>query len=237
MAGAAVLLLGAGCVDDSPAVVDQAQPTTAPTTTRLELAPSAGSLQVRVDGVGEPADEIEDVMLVGDSVMVLVADDLGHELDATLHVDAADCRRLDRAIVGPCGGVPEGADVTGGVEAVAEMTSSLAAEGIVPGAAVVILANNAAVSGSDLDAAMERIGEIPRVWWVTARVADHGYQDPNNDALFALEDRDPRAKVIDWFSASEGRAEWFADLVHPNDAGQAALAALIADHLRCDCRP
>lgn len=229
--------MGAGCVDDSPAVDDQSQPTSAPPTTRLVLAPSAGSLQVRVDGVGDRADDLDDVMLVGDSVMVLVADDLGHELDATLHVDAADCRRLDRPIVGPCGGVPAGADVTGGVEAVAEMTAALAAEGIVPGAAVVILANNSAVTAADLDRAMAGVGEIPRVWWVTARVAEHGYQDPNNGALFALAERDPRVRVIDWFNASEGHPEWLADIVHPNDSGQAAMAELIADHLRCDCTP
>ncbi len=208
----------------------------ATTTTRLQLAPTAGSLQVRVEGVGE-RDDLDDVMLVGDSVMVLVADDLGHELDATLHIDAADCRRLDRGFTGPCGAVPAGATVTGGVDAVADEVTAMADEGITADAAVLVLANNAAIAAADLDAAMDAAPDVARVWWVTARVADHGYQDPNNRALFALAERDDRAGVIDWFTASEGHPEWFADGVHPNEAGQVALAALIAAHLRCDCTP
>lgn len=237
---AAVLLaVAAACADDSPtvAVETPADEASTTSTTRLHLAPSAGALKVQVDGIGERADDLDDVMLVGDSVMVLVADDLGNEVDATLHVDGADCRRLDRTIVGPCGAVPPGTEVSGGVEAVSVATTSLTDLGIVPGAAVLILANNAAVDASDLDAAMAATGDIPRVWWVTTRVADHGYQDPNNGALFDLAARDPRAGVIDWYAASEGHPEWLADGVHPNDAGQAALAALIAEHLRCDCTP
>ena len=60
--------------------------------------------------------------------------------------------------------------------------------------------------------------------------------DPNNALLADLSRHDDRAGLIDWFAASQGH-DWRADHVHPNDAGQRAMADLIADHLRCDCTP
>lgn len=230
-------LAAASCVDDVPTVPADAASPSAPSTTRLQLTPSEGSLRVRVEGIGHGTADLDHVLVVGDSVAVLVADDLGNEIDATLHVDAVDCRRLDRGFTGPCGAVPAGATVTGGVDAVAEAVDELAEDGIVPDAAVLVLANNAAVDAADLDAVMAAAAEVPRVWWVNARVLEHGYQDPNNRALDALARRDPRAAVVDWFHASGGQDDWLADLVHPSDEGQRALAALIADHLRCDCTP
>jgi NAD(P)-dependent dehydrogenase (short-subunit alcohol dehydrogenase family) len=52
----------------------------------------------------------------------------------------------------------------------------------------------------------------------------------------ALAARDTRALVVDWHGASEGQ-RWLRDNVHPNSDGQAALGALIADHLACGCVP
>lgn len=197
--------------------------------------PTAGELRARIRGIGtEPAPD--DILLVGDSVMVLVTDDLATRLSSELHIDAADCRRIDIPIEGPCGGVPAGSVVPDGVEALLEQRATLADEGIVPEVAVVILANNSTVTDARLDEAMAAIPDIPRVWWVTSRIEGFGRQDPNNRALAALAERDPRAGVVDWFAASEGR-DWLADNVHPNDVGQRALGRLIAEHIICDCVP
>jgi len=103
-------------------------------------------------------------------------------------------------------------------------------------AAVVVLANNAALTAADLDAAMAALASVPRVWWVTTNVEGRGWRDPNNALLADLAARDPRAGLVDWAAASDGEP-WLADHVHPNDAGQAALAQLVADHVRCDCTP
>ncbi len=178
----------------------------------------------------------DDVLLVGDSVMVLVADDIAANLSSELYVDAADCRRLDIDVPGPCGAVPAGATVPNGVDALADSVESLADDGTDPGVAVVIIANNSSITGPQLDQAMAAIPDVPRVWWVTTRIEGFGRQDPNNVALADLAARDDRARVIDWFGASEDR-DWLKDNVHPNDAGQRALGRLIADHVACDCVP
>lgn len=209
-----------------------------PTTTAVERVappPTAGELRARVRGIGtDPAPD--DVLLVGDSVMVLVTDDIATQLASELHIDAADCRRIDHAVHGPCGAVPAGTVVTDGVQALADQAAGLADEGIVPEVAVVILANNSSVTSERLDAAMDAVTGVARVWWVTTRIEGFGRQDPNNRALAALAERDERARVIDWYAASEGH-DWLADNVHPNDAGQRALGRLIADHVACDCVP
>ncbi|WP_436792934.1 hypothetical protein [Actinospongicola halichondriae] len=227
-------LLVAGC-SATPVAVERESTTSTSTTAPIAPPPTAGELRARVRGIGtDPSPD--DVLLVGDSVMVLVTDDIATHLSSELHIDAADCRRIDQAIEGPCGGVPAGTVVADGVEALADQAASLAAEGIFPEVAVVILANNSSVSAADLDDAMAAIPGIDRVWWVTTRIVGFGRQDPNNRELEALARRDARARVIDWFLASEGQ-DWLADNVHPNDAGQRALGRLIAYHVACDCIP
>lgn len=212
--------------------------TVAITSTTVRTVPAAvdGSLRAEVPAPREIEEDAlrHEVLLYGDSVAVLVADDLAAALDAPLVVDAVDCRRLDRGFTGPCGGVPGGADVPSALDGLPSATALL--DDPATAAAVVVIANNAALQPDDLDAAMAALAPLPRVWWVTARVDGRGWQDPNNQLLGALAERDPRAGVIDWFEASEGQG-WLVDLVHPGDEGQAALAELVAAHLRCDCTP
>lgn len=193
-----------------------------------------GSLRTHVPAV-EPAEElIGEVLLYGDSVALLLADDLATSLRAPLTVDAIDCRRLDAGFDGPCGGVPAGTEVASGLQDLARAANEL--EQPSSSVAVVVIANNAALRADQLDAAMATLGDVPRVWWVTARVGGRGWQDPNNALLAELAANDERAGVIDWFAASEGE-DWLTDDVHPDDEGQAALAELVTAHLECDCTP
>lgn len=208
------------------------------TTTAVRSVPDAvdGALKAEVPPPEDrtQAEPEHEVLLYGDSVALLVADDLAMELDAPLVVDAVDCRRLDRGFDGPCGGVPAGVKVVSGLADLGTATAML--DDPATADAVVVIANNAALEDADLDAAMAALSRVRRVWWVTTRVDGRGWQDPNNRLLGGLAARDPRAGVIDWFAASEGRG-WLVDNVHPGDEGQAALADLVADHLRCDCTP
>ncbi len=174
------------------------------------------------------------MLLVGDSVAALVADDLARRLRPELHVDGVDCRRLDQPIVGPCGQVDTGVEVDDGVTTVTDAVEALAAEGIVPDSAVFVLADNSSITRSELDAAMRSAAGIDHVWWVNTRIEGYGRQDENNRLLDELAADDPRAGVVDWFTASAGE-DWLTDHVHPNDAGQAALADLIVDRLLCAC--
>ena len=210
---------------------DRAEPT--------RVRPVDGAIRTRVDGAAAPeadGDAPEHVLLVGDSVLVLVADDLVERLPATLHIDAVECRELGDSTAGGCGSVPPGATVDSGIDTLTSMAETLAADGVVPDAAVLVLANNSSVTADELDRAMAAVHDVPRVWWVNARIEGFGRQDDNNRLLDDLAERDPRAGVIDWFSASEDRA-WLADHVHPSERGQAALAAQVAEHVLCGCVP
>lgn len=203
--------------------------------------PTSGVLRARIAGTDRsapaasrvPADH---VLLVGDSVLALVTDDLARRTSAVLHVDAADCRRIDRAVSGPCGGVPTGATVRSGLDAVVDAMAALRADATVPGTAVVVLANNSSLDAGLLDATMDALEGVDRVWWVNARIVGVGRQDENNRLLADLARRHPRAGVVDWYSASEDQ-DWLADHVHPDETGQRAFARLVADHLACDCDP
>lgn len=214
------------------------EPVATTSTTALRTVPAAvdGSLRVEVPPPDQPRPGAIDheVLLYGDSVAVLIADDLARGVDAPLVVDAVDCRRLDAGFTGPCGGVPAGVHVPSGLAGLAPAPERLNDPS--SAVAVVVIANNAALQPDDLDAAMATLAPLPRVWWVTARVEGRGWQDPNNALLAELAERDPRAAVIDWFAASDGR-DWLVDNVHPGDEGQAELADLVAAHLRCDCTP
>lgn len=223
------------CDDASSEVTRAPAGETVTSTSAVAPPPTAGELRARVSGIGtEPAPD--DVLLVGDSVMALVADDIALRLSSELHVDAADCRRIDMDVQGPCGAVPSGVVVSDGVEALTDQHRDLAAGGVTPDVAVVILANNSSLTDERLDAAMAAVPDVARVWWVTTRIEGFGRQDPNNRALAALAERDPRARVIDWFEASEDE-DWLADHVHPNEEGQRALGRLVARHVACDCVP
>ena len=196
--------------------------------------PSVVAPTSSVPAAGRRGDPSQHILLVGDSVGALVSDDLAQLLRSELHTDAVDCRRLDRRIVGPCGEVAAGVSVDDGVSAVTDAVDALAAEGIVPDAAVLILADNSSITRAELDAAMRAAGSIDHVWWVNTRIDGFGRQDPNNRLLDQLAADDPRAGVVDWFAASAGQ-DWLSDHVHPNDAGQAALADLIVDRVLCGC--
>lgn len=228
------ILAGACGSGDGEAMADDVAP--AATVARAVPAAVDGSLRAEIPPPDDARDGVidQEVLLYGDSVAMLAADDLAVELDGPLVVDAVDCRRLDRAFTGPCGGVPAGVDVPSGLDDLPGATDLL--DDPATAAAVVVIANNAALDAADLDAAMAATTPLPRVWWVTTRVEGRGWQDPNNRLLDELAARDPRARVIDWFAASEGRG-WLVDNVHPGEEGQAALADLVADHLRCDCTP
>lgn len=233
----AVLAVGlAGCSSGTEVAAPERPVTTPAPPVRTVPEAVAGALRADLPPPARPRSGALDheVLLYGDSVALLVADDLAAELDAPLVVDAVDCRRLDRGFTGPCGGVPAGIEVASGVAGLAPAAAMLDDPGTA--VAVVVIANNAAIDADDLDAAMDALAPLPRVWWVTTRVDGRAWQDPNNQLLADLAARDARAGVVDWFAASEGRG-WLVDNVHPGDDGQAALSDLVADHLRCDCTP
>jgi hypothetical protein len=226
------LALVTACTEPPPTVAADETTTSVDTGPGPTIAaPRDGVLRTRIDAggpTGGPTD-VDDVLLVGDSVLVLIADDLAREVDATLYVDAVDCRKLADASRGGCGGVPDGKTIDSGIEAIERAIEAFDGAPL-PDAAVLVLANNATITSEGVDAAMAATAGIDRVWWVNARIDGFGRQDLNNSVLDDLAARDPRAGVVDWFEASDGQ-DWFADHVHPDDTGQRALAHLVAKNL------
>ena len=211
-----------------------------PTSTFEVPAPTGGELRADIVGVGPPEatigpagadDGAGNVLLVGDSVLALVADDVARHVRATIHIDAADCRRIDRSVIGPCGGVPPGTEVVSGVAAISGALDRLGVTGISLDAAVVVLANNSTLTRDDVEAAMNELDGVPEVWWVNARIDGFGRQDLNNRLLAQLAAEDDRMAVVDWYAEAMGQ-EWLADHVHPNETGQFHLGRLIAESLR-----
>jgi hypothetical protein len=233
-----------GCGSDAstaPSAATSSPERTTPTDRGPSFEPVDGTLRVRVPEAatadGDPTGAAPDeVLVVGDSVAVLVADELAAALEAALYVDAADCRELGDRLPGGCGGVPDGTAVESGIEAIRSSLATLAADGVVPDVAVLVLADNSSITTAELDEAMEAAGGITRVWWVNARIEGFGRQDTNNALLDDLAAREPRAGVVDWYGASADE-DWLADHVHPNEVGQAAYARLVARHVECGCVP
>ncbi len=161
----AVAVLASACGDDQPTVATP--PPTAPPSTVLAAAvprtvppPVDGAL--RADLTGAPAaDGPAEVLLFGDSVSVLIADELAADIDGRLHVDGVDCRRLDIGFTGPCGGVPAGTSVPSGLVGLRRTVDELDQAGEAPDAAVLVIANNAALHADDLDAAMAILADVP----------------------------------------------------------------------------
>ena len=237
----AVTACGSDVSTTSAAATSSTERTT-PTGRGPSFEPVDGTLRVRVPAAGtadiaEQTDAAPDeVLVVGDSVAVLVADELAGALDAALYVDAADCRELGDPLPGGCGGVPAGTEVESGIDAIRSSLATLAADGVVPDVAVLVLADNSSITTAELDEAMTAAAGIPKVWWVNARIDGFGRQDTNNALLDDLAAREPRAGVVDWHGASTDE-DWLADHVHPNEVGQAAYARLVARHVECGCVP
>lgn len=225
--------LALGACSPAPTEVERSDPEVPEQT--LVLTPSTGQVRTSVQGLGEN-DAPEDVLLVGDSVGALIADDVALRLSSTVYVDATDCRRIDREVYGPCGGVPTGVRVDSGVDAIEASMTELRSDAIQPEVAVIVLANNSSLTEEDLAAAMAELDGVERVWWVNTRIEGFGRQNPNNELLLDLARRDPRVGVVDWHGASEGE-DWLADHVHPNEEGQRALARMVVGQIRCDCTP
>lgn len=196
-----------------------------------QVGAAGGRVDARLDRRGDHL-----TLFVGDSVLVSVADDLAATVDGDLYFDGADCRRLDQAVSGPCGGVPGGVRLDDGVSVIADAIDTLADEGRTPDVVVLTLANNSAVDHDLLDEAMEPLADIDQVWWVNVRIDGFGRTDLNNAVLQEWAATRDRVGIIDWHKASD-HANWFRDHVHPNDVGQERLAELISRHLDCGCVP
>lgn len=170
-----------------------------PTTTTADGAePAATTTSLPPPGTGT-------VTLVGDSVMLGSAPDILAAFGDRANVDAAVARQA--AELGP-------------------IIRQLDTEGRLGSRVVVQVGINGTVTEEDLRAIVDAAGGRP-VFIVNARVP-RSWEEGNNAAVATVVPRLPEAKVIDWYTASDGHREWFlSDGVHLTPEGRKVYADTI----------
>ncbi len=145
------------------------------------------------------------VTLVGDSVMVGAAPSLIEQYGDDAIIDAKVSRQA-------------------GV--LAPIVQQLLAEGRLGSTVVVQVGINGTVTEEELRAIVDAAAGR-RVFIINARVP-RSWETSNNETVKRVVPRLPRAKVIDWYAASNGHRDWFlGDGVHLTPDGRDAYARLI----------
>jgi hypothetical protein len=140
--------------------------------------------------------------VVGDSVTVPAGEYLG---EMGFAVDAVACRTFAQ-----------------GLEIMAARR--------LPDIVVVALGSNAAVSGAELDQALELVGPFARLMLVLPKEIGGG-ADPDGRLMRAFEQAHPdQVTTLDWPAYSAGRDDWFApDGLHITTDGAQGFAQMIGE--------
>jgi hypothetical protein len=95
---------------------------------------------------------------------------------------------------------------------------------------VVALGSNAAVSGAELDQALELVGPFARLMLVLPKELG-GAPDPDGRLMRAFaEAHSDQVTILDWPAYSSGHGDWFApDGLHVTTAGAQGLAQMIGE--------
>lgn len=162
------------------------------------------------------------LLVVGDSVILGAATPLGRLRGWNVILDAEVNRFLFRDTVDP-GGQP----VRSGFAAIDEHLASSTFDAV-----ALHIGHNGRMTEAHADEAMQRLDAVPLAYWINLR-EPREWERPNNDVIAAVVDRNPRATLVDWKAASDGRDDWLhADGLHLTDRGARALTRLLARHLR-----
>jgi peptidoglycan/LPS O-acetylase OafA/YrhL len=150
------------------------------------------------------------VTAIGDSVMVSAAGALHARVGRSGYVDAQNRRQFSDAIA---------------------IAKAMREEGLLSDVVVVHLGNNGPVKGSDVDALMGELADVPTVLLVNVRV-HASWQDSVNQTLADAARRHPTITLVDWHGYSDGHRDWFQrDGTHfrtTSGPGANAYADLIA---------
>jgi peptidoglycan/LPS O-acetylase OafA/YrhL len=184
--------------DPATATTVVGSPTDLPTTTTAAVAP-VGTLTPATAPTGE------DVLVVGDSVMVGTTPALQQRLPA-IDVDAEVGRQLRDA-----------ADIVAGLSGSGRMRPTV----------VVHLGNNGSATPEQLDRLMEQLAGAQRIVFVTAN-APRPWRDAVNERLADLAANHPNVRVLDWNAVVEHEDGLIGgDNVHVTPTGAQRLADLV----------
>lgn len=108
------------------------------------------------------------------------------------------------------------------------ITSMLQTKGIQDNV-LMILGTNGSFTEEQFDEIMTLLGNR-HVYWANVRVPTGRWESDVNEMLDKMTKKYDNLTVIDWYSTSEGQADWFYDdHVHPNEKGQVYYADAITD--------
>lgn len=97
---------------------------------------------------------------------------------------------------------------------------------------VIHLGTNGSTTTETFHQLMGPMVDVERVVVLTVRVPGRPYEQTNNAIINALPARFPNVTVVDWFTLSDGKKDWFArDGIHLNGVGQDAYVSAILSAL------
>ena len=177
-----------------------------PTATAVETQSTPIPLPTATFPIVTPLTPEDRITAVGDSVMLSAKRDL-ERLIGTLNMDAEVGRSPSTAV---------------------EVVRALYARGELGSVVIIHIGNNGFFTETQIDDIMEMVGGARLVVFVNVKVPRR-WEGPNNVTMAQKLQQYPNAVLIDWYSASIGRPEFFyTDGVHLRAAGTQAYAALIA---------
>lgn len=93
---------------------------------------------------------------------------------------------------------------------------------------VLNLGTNGPMTQETVDEIIKEIGPGHQIYWVTAHVPTRPWQQTVNDQIKGLAKKNKNVHVVDWYKASQGHQDWFADdNVHMGPSGNDHFAQLI----------
>jgi hypothetical protein len=160
-------------------------------------------------GTGEP-EFTGSVSAIGDSVMLGAVSGLQKDIQGLTVVDAEVGMQVYTAI---------------------DILRARSASGQLGEVVVVHLGNNGTFTEKQFDEIMGLLAGVDRVVFVNVKVP-RAWERPNNQVIYEGVQRYPNAVLLDWYSASVNRPEFFYnDGFHLRPIGQRAYADLISSNL------
>jgi peptidoglycan/LPS O-acetylase OafA/YrhL len=149
-----------------------------------------------------------DVLAIGDSVMLDAAADLKADLGPSTVVDAV-----------------VGRQVSDGIDRLNEYRAAGRLTGLT--ALVIGLGTNGPMSVAQCDQILSLAAGIPRVVFVNVRMP-RPWESITNDTLATCTARQPRVTLVDWYDASAASGVLGPDQIHASPAGATLYASLVS---------
>jgi peptidoglycan/LPS O-acetylase OafA/YrhL len=125
------------------------------------------------------------------------------------------------------GSVYVNAEVSRSTGTVIDVANLLVAGGQLGDVVIIQTGNNGRIGGGQLDQLLSLLANVPTVILINVRVP-RPWQDENNATIAATAPNYPNVKLLDWFTATADKGDWFySDGTHLRPAGRQGMVDLI----------